>query len=723
MQRHRSSWRVAQAACTGLLLLAAVTVVLLNSASNQQAPVSTVQQQLQFMYAAPGGIPVQTGAVAFPLSPTLLRAAGAVARAKAAIGTADLRRAFSRIPGITAASVMPAGYGLPMAGYGVAPEYATGYEGTLGYTYGISAASVTPAGYGVPMAGYRVAPGYATGYGGTPGYTYGISTRTLAPAHRSWAAAYHVSIPAGVSLPFGSVPYASPSVSVKTPMQTVTMSQTAPIAAGAPVMTYGVPVAQWPNYGYGGGVPLPQSPQDNAVNFAINAGARAAAGAGFRNIQPQTPVTLGNFPAQTAVSLPYATIPSVSQIPMQGIPTQGIPTQGYGLPGSVVVGAGRAGVGVVAAANGGAGVAGIAATQGATIQRMKIVAGPGKGRFVDVTASGKILGESPTGGAPTLALPDIPNIPKAALYSGAANALVEAASATDASAPANALVETYAGPTTAPSALSMMPPSGASATPLASGEESAAGTQQRGQGASESRAASLSPSLPPPSFPPSLSPLAPLPAPTVLDLSSTPPTAGTQPAHAEGGSAATQIVRERDRERERPERDRRAGSAAADSPHRAQLALSANSLDNSASELRHPSESARDGQVGGLLGGGPEGREPIFEAGAHPRAEEEHPQVRVTVPKGKRPGDFFSAQVPGRGLMLVEVPENVGGGDSLQLMQKATSNGMALEWVKFAPMARADAQAGSNFDALAAKRSTINRGWNLGNVAPRSYFH
>ena len=73
--------------------------------------------------------------------------------------------------------------------------------------------------------------------------------------------------------------------------------------------------------------------------------------------------------------------------------------------------------------------------------------------------------------------------------------------------------------------------------------------------------------------------------------------------------------------------------------------------------------------------------------------------------------------------MLVEVPENVGGGDSLQLMQKATSNGMALEWVKFAPMARADAQADSNYDALAAKRSTINRGWNLGNVAPRSYFH
>jgi hypothetical protein len=73
--------------------------------------------------------------------------------------------------------------------------------------------------------------------------------------------------------------------------------------------------------------------------------------------------------------------------------------------------------------------------------------------------------------------------------------------------------------------------------------------------------------------------------------------------------------------------------------------------------------------------------------------------------------------------MLVEVPENVGGGDSLQLMQKATSNGMALEWVKFAPMVRADAQAGSNYDALAAKRSTINRAWNLGNVAPRSYFH
>jgi hypothetical protein len=358
------------------------------------------------------------------------------------------------------------------------------------------------------MAGYGVAPGYATGYGGTPGYTYGISPRTLAPEHRSWAAAYHVSIPAGVSLPFGSVPYASPSVSVKTPMQTVTMSQTAPIAASAPVMNYGVPVAQWPmNYGYGGGVPL--SPQDNAVNFAINAGARAAAGAGFRSIQPQTPVTLENFPVQRAVSSPYATIPSVSQIPMQGIPTQGIPTQGYGLPGSVVVGAGRAGVGLVAAAYGGAGVAGIAATQGAAIQRMKIVAGPGKGRFVDVTASGKILGESPTGGAPTLTLPDIPNIPKAASYSGAANALVEAASATDASAPANALVETYAGPTTAPSALSMMPPSGASATPLASGEDSAAGTQQGAQGASESRGASLSPSLPPTSFPPSRSPLAP----------------------------------------------------------------------------------------------------------------------------------------------------------------------------------------------------------------------
>ena len=67
-------------------------------------------------------------------------------------------------------------------------------------------------------------------------------------------------------------------------------------------------------------------------------------------------------------------------------------------------------------------------------------------------------------------------------------------------------------------------------------------------------------------------------------------------------------------------------------------------------------------------------------------------QVLVTVPQGKQPGEFFSVEVPGRGSMRIEVPENVSAGDSMQLMQKATNKGMALKWIKFAPMETADSE-------------------------------
>ncbi len=59
-----------------------------------------------------------------------------------------------------------------------------------------------------------------------------------------------------------------------------------------------------------------------------------------------------------------------------------------------------------------------------------------------------------------------------------------------------------------------------------------------------------------------------------------------------------------------------------------------------------------------------------------------NPLVLVTVPPDSRPGDFFSAQVPGRGLSHVRVPENAKGGDSLQLWLEITENGMELErWI------------------------------------------
>ena len=113
----------------------------------------------------------------------------------------------------------------------------------------------------------------------------------------------------------------------------------------------------------------------------------------------------------------------------------------------------------------------------------------------------------------------------------------------------------------------------------------------------------------------------------------------------------------------------------------------------------------------------------------------------VSVPRGKRAGDFFSAEVAGRGLMLVEVPQGVRSGDQLQLLQVPADDGEELEWVKYNPTqnraggglaswwSAGDLSArhrGPDQDAMdnAAKSlHEIRDAWNLGDIAPRSYFH
>lgn len=101
-------------------------------------------------------------------------------------------------------------------------------------------------------------------------------------------------------------------------------------------------------------------------------------------------------------------------------------------------------------------------------------------------------------------------------------------------------------------------------------------------------------------------------------------------------------------------------------------------------------------------------------------------KVLVSVPRGKRPGDFFSAEVDGRGLMLVEVPEGVHGGDELQMLQMPTEDGEALEWIKYDGSSSKHATHGprmNDLDRLSAARDSDRRAWSLGNQAPRSYFH
>ena len=102
--------------------------------------------------------------------------------------------------------------------------------------------------------------------------------------------------------------------------------------------------------------------------------------------------------------------------------------------------------------------------------------------------------------------------------------------------------------------------------------------------------------------------------------------------------------------------------------------------------------------------------------------------VCVCVCVGKRPGDFFSADVAGRGSMLIEVPEGVRGGDDLQLLQVPTDAGEALEWVKYAPVSARAAVSRAGPDEAAMDRNAVARdssrsAWRLGDRAPRSYFH
>lgn len=116
----------------------------------------------------------------------------------------------------------------------------------------------------------------------------------------------------------------------------------------------------------------------------------------------------------------------------------------------------------------------------------------------------------------------------------------------------------------------------------------------------------------------------------------------------------------------------------------------------------------------------------------------DRPQVLVRVPHGKRPGDFFSAEVAGRGLMLVEVPEAVRGGDDLQLLQMPTDNGEELEWIKYQPTSSltearqiasrhlpqtGDGLSQDDMDSQFATRDSVRNAWSLGQRAPRSYFH
>ncbi len=634
----------AKAVAAGLLLVASAAAVALSQGS-AGAPLAALQQ-LQFAYGmAPTAVSPAYGAygamapaypgVALPASPTLYRAASAVANARAAVGTAYLRRAYPNVPGIRAAAVMP--------------------------SYGMAAPAA-------PL------------FGGRPP-----------------VAAYHVSIPTGAAAPYYPQYGAGPMVPGAPPLVSPVQ---APTFAG-----YGSPAGAVSAYG---SYMVPQPPpaqtvRDMAVNAAINAGANAAAvanspqfvaGAGYTTAMPTAVQGV-------SVAAPYRTVRTMS--------SAGAPLAATAVSTAHAV---------------------VQTTVPGT-ETMKIVAGPGKGKIVDVNSAGKIV--SSLGGAPAptalqvpmarapmssmsaMSLPALPNMGTVSVetpytrLSGKEQAEASAVSAGTGSTVAHdALAMTAQGAPPSTAAVDAAAPEADADD--ASETASADGDGEDAEAASEGAAATAN-------------------------------AEEVAKADAAEGDAAKVAVGSKGGER----------LASGETRQLPQLSLQTHGSDDHARGVQdRGAEAGLEVEQGGEARGENIGHS--RQAGAsiispdltklRDEAYGTRPQALVRVPAGKRPGDFFSAAVAGRGSMLVEVPDGVRGGDDLQLLQVPTADGEELEWIRYDPKRRQGAReptgpTGSRalagvsgdgpdqreIDRQAAARDTVTSAWKLGNRAPRSYFH
>ena len=643
--------RRAQSAAAGVLLLAsALALVRLRKTGGAGRAGA-----LQLTYATPGAAVGQPAgwmvqARALPASPTMWRAASAVANARAAIGTATLRRAFPSWPGIRAAPVMPSYHG-PVE-YGGAPISAT-----------VAPRSPGPL-LGSPIAAYHVAIPASAPAGVMPGAS------ALVPAQASLPAQYSGG-------PFwGGMPHI-----------------VGPVSAPGMVAAYGAIPA------YAGRefpVTPVTTPQDLAVNAAIHAGANAAAGAGLQPLAMQAP-------AGYAVPAPDF-LPTVSV--KARAPVQTVTPVAAGPPQAAVVAGGA--------------------------EQMKIVAGPGKGKIVDVTAAGKIVGE---GTAPAVAtkaavhvhavaspaalhvapsMPEMPGMPVINGFGPMAVPLAHTVVETPSLRPRDVLSGTEQAALSADSA------SQAAATAQSALDSNSIGKSDAVKGAPAGDIAGRA----------------------SAESSETAGRVGEEvtgkeakidaskvegadavPADAAEGDAA-QVVKGRN-------------GASLVGTRVVQL----HSTDGDLAASGH----LRQGKGGKVASGSRRGNaDASGDASGLLRRQArlgDEPRVLVSVPRGKRAGDFFSAEVAGRGLMLVEVPQGVRSGDQLQLLQVPADDGEELEWVKYNPTqnraggglaswwSAGDLSArhrGPDQDAMdnaAKSRHEIRDAWNLGDIAPRSYFH
>ena len=638
----RKSRRQFQAVSAGLLLLvSALAVVLLNGPRDRA--VSTLQEQLQFMYAAPGAIP--TVGVALPASPTMMRAAGAVASARAAVGTAYLRRAFPTMPGIQAGvTLMSAPPTLPAVAYGGMP-----IGGVVSPAASMVGGVVSP---GAPMVGMRPP-----------------------------MAAYHVTIPTTiVGMP--GVPAFLPARFGAGPFLGASPYLGAPVGGVMPGPAAMMPVARVP------------TAQDMAVNTAIGAAEKAAMSAGSQQVQSAFNLAQPHF---ELAAPPQPAMPQRAQSMPPGFVTVESSVQ------NAVVSPALSSPALSAAP----GVSRLVAVSPGGIEQMKIVAGPGKGHIVDVTSAGKIVGgtsQQPLVST-SVSAPSVVAAGMAPPYfrrSGSEQATESAGTAAQAAQ-------------TAQSAWSLTSQS------TEAGDVAAApgGGEDQGDVAAAAQAAA-----------------------TGEDDANDVGDAALRAGAEEGDSAKSE---EPVSEEANGQGSQLAASKAV--PHRTvQLNLSARSPAAGESGATSDSEDRGEGPRGGR--GEREREFSARRAGDDVDAAREFdnevhasgrsPEGLVKVPDGKHPGDFFSAEVAGRGLMLIEVPDGVRGGDELQLLQMPADNGEDLEWVKYDPrrsLAEEREEVSRAFprrhagpdqeavDKVAASRDDVSRAWNWGNQAPRSYFH
>lgn len=607
------SRRMVQAASAGLLLVAAVAVVLLRGAEDEQ--VSTLQQQLQFMYAAPGTIPLAQAGFVLPGSPTLWRAADAVARARAAVGTAYLRRQYSNVPGISATYAAPV---MPAAAYA---SQALRY----GALAGMPASYITPRYATVPALGY-----------GAP-----------AAAARPPLAAYRVSIPVGMQRERYGMP------------MTV-----------GPVASYGMPVAAGPMTRYAMPAAHVATLQDMSVNAAINAGANAAAGASTG--VPTQPAAVTDYG--------YGMVPGMATVPQYGTPTVSVKTPMQ----TVTMSSSQSWPPVTAI---------VPQVPGA--QTMKIVAGPGKGRMVEVTSAGKIIG-SPVRVAAGVAV---------------GVGVMPATPAVGVVAP---LMSTFGAYAPMPAIL----PRGSVLERLytrLSGKDHAVASSATAATAAHTASKALA---------------------LTSQAAGLGHNAGSSRATSQESSDATS-----QESSDVPADEAEGDAAQAEAKANGVVSLTSNRVSSSKlPQLNLLSKPPPLGKADDSSSDEVSERQLVSRRQSARRADRysdmapqgkrdmsEGSQVLVSVPDGKRPGDFFSAEVAGRGLMLVEVPEGVQGGDELQMLQMPTEAGEALEWIKYAGSNKhATHGAGprqEDPDRLSAERDNDRKAWSLGNQAPRSFFH